>query len=233
MGVTTVSQVINAVKTTLQETTQDGTRWRNSELLGYLNEAYQDIVRLNPDANAKNEEITCVAGTKQSIPATGLRLLDVIRNITPSKRAISSVPRRQLDSTIPEWHGSEVSVGKGVEHYTFDAIDPKNFYVYPGATIENEAAGTTNILIEIIYSAVPIAHMIDGEAIPEDVVNIDDVYVPAVKNYIIHRAYDKDAEFSGNAEKANNYYQRYLQALGNKQQIDMATSPNQKANQGL
>ncbi|HAO02938.1 MAG TPA: hypothetical protein DCQ42_14780, partial [Halomonas sp.] len=54
MAVTTVGTVIRNAKLVLQEVTAAGTRWTNEELLGWLNEAYQAIVQIKPDASAIN-----------------------------------------------------------------------------------------------------------------------------------------------------------------------------------
>ena len=55
MAVTTVGEILRRTKIILQELTQNGTRWTNEELLGWLNESYQAIVAIKPDASSANK----------------------------------------------------------------------------------------------------------------------------------------------------------------------------------
>ena len=77
----TVQSVIDRVQTTLQDTT--GVRWPVvSELVLWINDAQREIALLKPDASAKNETVTLVTGTKQTIPSGGNRLLRAVRNMS-------------------------------------------------------------------------------------------------------------------------------------------------------
>src|SRR5690554_214108 len=106
----TVAEIVNNAKRIMQEVNPDGSvadegvRWKNDEFGGWLNEFYQAAVGLKPDASTVNEEVTLVAGTKQGIPATGLRLLDVIRNTTGKMTGISVTTRQSLDTVRRAWH---------------------------------------------------------------------------------------------------------------------------------
>lgn len=216
MAVTTVENIVQRTKTTLQEVTADGTRWTNEELITWLNEAYQSIIGLRPDAASANESLNLVAGTKQTIPASGLRLLDVVRNMGGSKRAIMVCDRRQLDATRRGWHGEPES--SEIEHFVFDGMAPRHFYVYPPS-----AAG---VEVEIVYSRVPEPHSPNFSISKTDTIKLDDSYAPAIVDYILYRAYSKDADFAGNANRAAMHYNAFNTQLGGKGQMDMGTSPN-------
>lgn len=218
MALTTVAELIASVKTSLMEVSTDGTHWKNSELLGYLNESYKAIMSLKPDANTINESFTAVDGTKQALPDAGIRLVDVVRNLSPVSRSVSVVLRKQLDMADPDWHDSRVTETTGIEQYIYDELNPKNFYLYPGAIV-----GTT---IEIIYSKIPTAHAISVQVIPTGVISIDDSHVPAILNYILYKAFDKDAGDSVNAARADTYFARFGQLLTGNSKTEMATSPN-------
>jgi len=110
-----------------------GDRWLDTELLGYLNMAIKQTIILKPDASTKTEAVQLVSGTRQSLPATGYQLIDVIRNMgadgnTPG-RIVRLLRRQTLDNSDPDWHTTENAV---VQHYTYDEREPRNFYVYPG-----------------------------------------------------------------------------------------------------
>jgi hypothetical protein len=218
MALTTVAELIASVKTSLAETSVDGTRWKNSELLGYLNESYKAIMSLKPDANTINESFTAIDGTKQSLPDTGIRLVDVVRNLSPVERSISVVARKQLDMASPNWHSSRVTATTGIEQYIYDELNPKNFYLYPGAIVGTE--------VEIIYSKIPDAHAISVQVIPAGVISIDDSHVPAIISYVLYKAFDKDSGDTINAARAEAYFARFGTLLTGNAKTEMATSPN-------
>jgi len=218
MATTLVSDLIASAKLLLQETTTGGTRWKNEELLGWLNESYKAIVQGKPGASAITEDLALAAGTKQSVPAAGLRLLDVIRSTdqTGDGLSITLVSRHQLDTTRRGWHRETETVD--VEHYIYNPDDPKTFYVYPPAV-----AATT---VEVIYSAVPIAHGEAAITAPSEVIKLDDIYAPVMLDYIMYRAYSKDADHTANANRAMLHYRAYREALGLKVQVDRSVNPN-------
>ena len=214
-----VQSVIDRVQTTLQDTT--GVRWPvASELVLWVNDAQREIALLKPDASANNVTVTLAEGTKQDVPADGNRLLRVVRNIKADgsgARAIRLVAREVLDTQTPDWHDPTVTGDAAhaatVKHYVYDEQNPRNFYVYPGV------AGVTT-KVEIIYSANPATV---GQS---DNLGIPDIYANAVMNYVLYMAYMKDAEYTGNSQRASSHFQLFNATITGKGQIDAITSPN-------
>jgi hypothetical protein len=204
----------------LQDTT--GVRWPVvGELVLWVNDAQREIALLKPDASAQNDTVTLVAGTKQTIPSTGNRLLKAVRNMSASsggagRRAVRLVDREVLDAQTPDWHDPTVSGDAAhasvVQHYIYDESNPRNFYVYPGVS--------GSAYLEIIYSANPT---IVGQ---NDNLSIPDIFANAIMNYVLYMAYMKDAEFAGNAQRASNHYQVFTASVTGKAQIDAITTPN-------
>jgi len=220
MAITTVGEILRRAKLILQEITQNGTRWTNEELLGWLNEAYQAVVAMKPDASALNAEMACAAGTKQTIPADGHRLLDVVRNTAPAAGGLSVMPttRAALDATRRGWHGETRSVT--IEQFVFDDHDPRHFYVYPPA-----ADGAK---LEIIYSSVPVPHAKEqATTASTESIRLGDSYAPALVDYILFRAYSKDAEHAANLNRAQMHNGAFITALGAESQAGVLYSPNQ------
>ena len=216
-----VQDVINRAQTVLQDTT--GVRWPVvTELVLWVNDAQREIALLKPDASATNATITLVAGTKQSIPVAGNRLLKAVRNMSSAassgtgKRAVRLVDREVLDAQTPDWHDPTVSGDAAhtaiVKHYIYDEANPRNFYVYPGV------AG--NAFLEIIYSSNPAAVALNGN------LSIPDIFANAILNYVLYMAYMKDAEFAGNAQRASSHFQLFTASVTGKGQIDAITNPN-------
>lgn len=216
----TVQSVIDRAQAILQDTT--GIRWPvTSELVLFVNDAQREIALLKPDASASNTTVTLVTGTKQSIPADGNRLLRVVRNMSAAssgtgKRSIRLVSREILDSQTPDWHDPSVSGDAShtsiVKHYIYDESNPRNFYVYPGV------AG--NAYVEIVYSANPATVAQSGN------LSIPDIFANAVTDYVLFRAYTKDAEYAGNNQRAGTHYNLFINSVTGKGQIDIISSPN-------
>ena len=217
MAVTKVGDILRRCKKVLQEVTQNGTRWANEELLDWLNESYQAITGIKPDASSLNAEITCTVGTKQKIPDDGLMLLDVVRNTTGDGMAVIRTSRAALDSTRRRWHGEDPQ--DEVEQFVFDDQDPRHFYVYPPAM--------ATVKLEVIYASVPLPHaMTEAKDDSVEVIRLPDAYAPAMVDYILSRAYAKDAEHAANLQRSTMHMQAWQAALGLKGQVDVAVSPN-------
>ena len=215
-----VQSVVDRVQITLQDTT--GVRWPvTSELVLWVNDAQREIALFKPDATAKNTTVTLVAGTKQSIPNDGNRLLRIVRNMSAAvdgtgARVVRIVDREVLDAQSPTWHDplvtGDAAHGAIVKHYIYDDSNPINFYVYPGVT--------GSAFVEIIYSANPVS------VTQNDNLDIPDIYGNAVVNYVLYSAYMKDAEYVGYSQRAANHYQLFMASIAGKSQIDVVTSPN-------
>jgi hypothetical protein len=216
-----VSDIITRARILLND--QDGTRWLDTELVSWINDAQKLISMTRPDASVANQALTLVAGTKQAIPASGFRLLDVVRNIgvdgVTGGRSIRIVDRVVMDTQDRMWHTSTAS--GTIIHFIYDNRDPKNFYVYPPAV-----AGTK---IEVMYSVSP-TEIVYNVVTPATTLNTDltvsDIYLESVLNYVMSRCYSKDAEFSQNPQLAGGYLQTVYSMLGIKTQKDVAFSPD-------
>ena len=216
----TVQSVIDRVQTTLQDTT--GVRWPVvGELVLWVNDAQREIALLKPDAAAKNTTITLATGTKQDIPSDGNRLLRVVRNMSAAaggvgKRSVRIVSREVLDAQTPDWHDPTITGDAAhtniIKHYVYDESNPRNFYVYPGAS--------GDVYLEIIYSANPATVAL------ADNLDIPDIFANAVMNYVLYMAYMKDAEYAGNSQRAVNHFQLFTASITGKGQLDAVTSPN-------
>jgi hypothetical protein len=186
-------------------------RWSKPELLRYITDGERQIVLLRPDAGSITATLTLVAGSKQSIPeSTGIRFLRAIRNMgvapnpdTPG-RAIRECSRVALDNEMPDWHF--VNPTTTIQHYVFDNIAPKTFYVYPPAQ--------PNTKIEVVYSAVPPPVTAEGQQL-----SLTDQYINALLDWVLYRCYAKDASYAGNMQRA----QAHLEAFGNSLQMTMQT----------
>lgn len=217
MGTLTAQSIIDKAATILQDATN--VRWTSNELLGWLNDGQRQIALMRPDASVTTGNVTLVSGTKQSLPAGGLRLLDVVRNMgvggATAGDAVRLVDREILDTQVPGWHYTTASTT--IKHFIFDGRNPKVFYVYPPAT-------GTSPTVEAIYSVSP-----SDVAAAGNTITLDDIYQNPLLDWVLYRAFSKDAEYAANEELAKKHVSAFMAALGAKTEVDIATSPNKNA----
>ena len=200
------SSIIRRVVETMQDNTS--VRWPVAELVRYLNDGQREVVLYRPDSMVTNATVALVTGAKQSIPSTGSKLIDVIRNTAGTKRSVRMTVRNILDTQSPNWYN--LTGVTEILHYMYDPRDPKVFYVYPPAA----ASGAS---VEVVYSAYPtdIAEPADGAVYSAVTGNISlpDIYGNVLADYILYRAYTKDSEYAGNAQRAQAHYAAFQAAL--------------------
>lgn len=201
------SEIINRATLILQDETN--IRWTRPELLGWVNDAQREIVVHRPAASSINTTLTLAPGSRQELPPAGIQLLDVIRNV--NGRAVRIVSRNILDAQQPDWHQHRQDVA--IKHFMFDDRSPRNFYVYPPA-----AQGAK---LEVSYSTAPVDATTESSQL-----SLNDIYANAILDFVLYRAYTKDADFAGNAARAESHYQKFASAVGIKQQGDAVVSPN-------
>lgn len=212
MAALVTTPIVSRVSEILQDT--ENFRWTLPELLSYITDAAREVCIYKPEACAKTATVTLVAGTKQSLPADGSVLLDVVRNMgvggaTPG-RVPRLVSRDLLDAQNPNWHASTPAAE--AKHYTFDPQSQKVFYVYPPQPV-------TPGSLELVYAAAPV-ELTGGGTLP-----LDDTWLPAIVNYVLYRCYAKDAEYAGNSTLAVTYYQAFNAMLAGKTGSESLSDP--------
>ncbi|HEX7116270.1 MAG TPA: DUF6682 family protein [Steroidobacter sp.] len=215
--------ILADVRQTLQD--EGSTRkWSDVDLVGYGNEGVRTIALFKPDATAKTATIALAAGTRQLLPADGLRLIKLTRNMgadgnTPG-RPVHVADAETLARFAPDWH-TRVGVDE-IENYAYDENDPKVFWVFPPAKAGRRVEG--------VYSAVPAA--MDAAGLNYDnpvvVVPLDDVYEAVLKAWMLRCAFGVEISSITSQRLATRYEQSFASMLGIKWRIDMFVSPNQQ-----
>jgi hypothetical protein len=222
MATVKVVEIIQRVQVILQDTTF--VRWPALELQLWINDSYREIVNLKPDVNTQTGTFTCAVGPRQVLTtsfANAIRLIDIIRNVASAstKQAVRLVDRNILDDQRKGWYNETTSIN--IDHYMFDARLPKEFMVYPPAT--NTAQ------LEVVYSQVPAAHTLTEAQLinpaTTEVIRIDDSYSNAMLDYVLYRAYSKDADYAANAQRAVAHYQAFQNAISGKITTEAASRP--------
>lgn len=212
---TLTQTLINRARTILQDA--EGTRWPDLELLGWINDGQREAILVKPSANARNLSVRLVQGTRQSLPADGVQLIDVVRNMgaagTDPGKAVRIVLREVLDAQVPDWHSE--TPASSIKHYVYSVLDPQTFYVYP----PSNGLG----YVELVYGALPADVTIQGS------ISLGDIYANALLDYVLYRAYSKDSEFSSDQNRAVIYQSAFISALVGKSKVEAGTNPNSTA----
>lgn len=222
MATVKVVDLIVRAQTLLQD--EDSVRWTVAELQYWLNDAYKETIGLRPDANTQTAEYTCTVGPRQLLTGsfpTAIRLVEVVRNLATAsnKSGVRLTDRRSLDAQQRSWYSETPSAS--IELYMFDQRVPKEFLVYPPAS----AAAR----LEVIYSVLPADHTLSEAQLLDpttaETIRIDDIFATALLDYVLYRAFSKDAEQTAMMSRAVAHYQAFQNALGVKQQVNAASQP--------
>lgn len=184
-------------------------RWPESEMLGWLNDSRRELAVVRPDIYSTIATQSLDAGAKQMLPTGGLRLMDVPRNT--SGPAITITKRGFLDQQNPGWH--QMTASTTVKHFMLDERAMNTYWVYPPA-----ASGAS---VEVIYQQAPTDYTTTS-----NLTAYEELYGGAMVDYICYRAFSKDSEYAGSAERAIAHYNQFLNALKIGRANDLTNSGN-------
>lgn len=218
MPTTLVKDVLYRISTQLHDISPQFTRWTQRELVSWLNDGQKAIAKYMPSSCSRVDSVKLVPGTKQSIeniPSANIKngdgtpsanvqghyLQSVISNMgadgVTRGRAVRVVDREVLDVNSPNWHSA---TDPEVTQYTFDPRAPKVFYVSPGVP------ASPAVWLELSYLANPVEIPLVGDygmdSASTTTLSVGDKYIDDLVNYVLARAYMKDAEFAGNGNMA-------------------------------
>lgn len=209
MGLVLASSIIDQAAELIQD--EGFVNLTHSEALGWLNDGQRAAALLDPTVYTTTGIVALVPGTKQSI--SGIELLAVHRNMgtdgTTPGEAIRLVDRGVKDDYNPDWHTDPASAD--IEEYMFDDRDTSLFYVYPQPITPNYIEVTQSVSPpDVQVAALPIV--------------LDDVYAPALIEFIAFRFFSRDAE-EAMASKAASHAQMFASLVSRKVEVDAANSP--------
>jgi len=203
----TAKNILDRASMIIQDLTN--VRWPETEILNWLNDSRRELAVVRPDIYSTMATKALTAGAKQDLPADGLRLMDIPRNT--SGAAITVTQRGFLDQQNPGWH--QMAGSSTVKHFMVDERNPSTFWVYPPAT--------SGASVEVIYQKAPTDYTTSST-----LTAYEELYGGAMVDYVCYRAFSKDSEYAGNAQRALAHYQQFANALGIGRQNDFANSAN-------
>jgi hypothetical protein len=209
-GTTDIEQIFIAVNQQLQDTLAITYPYAN--LLPYLNLGIQEIINLKPDAYPVTENLDLVTGPIQALGTDQISIIDVICNMGTGSTVggvIRSIDKMAMDNLLPDWMTHPTSTE--VIFVVLDARDPKTFYTYP------PVASNTLKLRAVVAEAA------DQLTAITDTFPLDASYKPATVDYIVYRALIEETTVPNAINKAQVFFNKFLQDLGLKQQVEQAT----------
>lgn len=175
--------------------------WTDAELLRYLNEGIAALAEYRPEEFATTAVVSLVAGTKQTVPTSGFRILKVIRavgNDDSPGRGARQVTLDSLNAHDPNWAGA---TGAALREYALDPHEPTTYWVNPPQP-------ATPLKAEISYAVYPSAAAA-GQDLP-----VDKRYTGALLDYTLARAFEKDADY-GDDPRGQMHMNQFLGVVRN------------------
>lgn len=244
-----VKDVLSQVSVSLGDMNPQFTRWTESELVGWLNEAQRVIVKYLPFANVRLDAVKLQPGSRQSIralaadavksgdgipvtsPITGTVVQGVVRNMgadgETAGRVIRLVERDLLDMSDPLW---TTRYGESITQYVYDPRQPQVFYVTPAVPKDKQ------VWVELDYVADPelIAAPEEGKTLyaatgtDSTTISLGDKYSDDIVNYMMARSYMKDAEITANASLMATHVNLFTASINAQSLTVLGINPNLK-----
>lgn len=200
-----VSDVTDRIQKTLYDET--GVIWNIDEILSHFNNAVSDIATDDPTASVFNDAFTMVAGIKQRVPDSAVRIVDVPYNLDGDGNPGRSITGAQVDAiraARPNWANSPPS--PTIRNWALDPRDPRTFYVWPPAIAGGQ--------VQIVYPFVPANVTATTDDFP-----LPNMYTEEVYAYVLWHCFERNDKY-GNADKAERFKAMYMGGL----QSDESTS---------
>lgn len=182
-----------------------------------LNEAILATAMYRPDATVMMANIAIVAGTKQTLPNDAVRLLRVVRNInnTTAGKTVRLMSLDRISDRVSDWHNK---TGSEILEYAYETTNPLVFWVFPSLT------DITNRYLEVVYQKALTPISASSETFP-----INNVYFPAVKEWMLYVLWGGDDEQSPNYNKALKRQESFFNLLQVKTASDTNSPSDSKA----
>ncbi len=199
-------------------------KWDEVDLFSHVSEGQQVTVLVKPDAYVLNSAVKLEAGVLQTV--SGIQLIRIPYNMGTDGATIGApieiVDMDKFSRMNPSW--TTETVAATVEKVMFDPDDPTKFYVFPPQPASNQG------YVQQVRGACPDSL----EALGEDPyyhvpIVLGDQYRPVLVNYVIFKAYDKDAAVTQYAaQRSIHHFNLFVNALGRQDLLKKEYSPNKK-----
>lgn len=211
-----VRRVLSDAQVQLQDT--GGVRWPAPELAGYLDEALTQLVAARPDLFTHERALALDAGVEQNLPDDCLTLIDIPRNLSSAARPIHQCERRALALVAPDWYRRRQSAE--IRHFIYDPRAPRRFEVFPPAIDGTQVQA----LVVTAPAGIPIPPAATAASASGEI-DLPITFQSPLLDFVLHRAWAKDAEYAGNAQLSAAYLELWSRAINTQAQSTTTVRP--------
>lgn len=202
---TTVDQILAPARRVLSDV--DATRWDDDDLVEWLNHGIRATIDLKPSANVAPVTFALAPGSIQALPDEVAALIKVQSLNLGGTLPVSVTPvdKERLESEDPDWMAA--TENEQAVHYVVDPETPKFLWLYPPQPV-----GTSSTMT--ILAAVYPDRVRSGQDLP-----IHDRYSSALIDYIISRAFMRDAAEGTSNPRVRDHYTLFMEAILGKEAV--------------
>lgn len=205
MAALTVDQVLARAASTLLDELK--VRYTATDMVRFLSDAQRRVCVLKPSAYSTTLTIGLIAGTKQTLPGTARRLLNVLCNTdaggTTPGRSILPIKREVLNAENINWHFKPL--GRAIEHFVYEPqLDPTVFYVYPAPS------SPSSQYIRCVFALQPPECTVGGA------LSIEEMWHDVLADYVVARVISRDGEAGNQLQRAQLHMTAFYNGLGMK-----------------
>lgn len=213
----TIKQVVDQARAQLQDAAKR--YWSDQELVDYANDGRRMLYATQPEVYESTEDVTLIEGARQALPNGSNKLFRPIANVSAlSQRAITTIDAELLGRSRPRWRAE--GAADEIVHVMYRELEPKVYDTYPPAK-----AGTQ---IKISYAKPPTDFTTaDLAASPPPTLTAEGELASALIDYVLHRAFGKQADTSPDAgQMSGDYLKLFLSKIGAEDQATVGRSTN-------
>lgn len=194
-----VSDIINRVA---KELIDDGfVYWSADEHISNLNDAVSAILFVKPEATRATVEVDVATGQSRiSLPGDAYTILSVNQ---VDGIGVQYIAMSELDRLYPDWRNMTDTPSNWTKYDNEDT----SFWLFPAPNADTKA--------EIDYAKQVRASSID------DTLSIQATYEPMLFDYMLYRAYSKNANSEASVARANLHLRSFELLLKGKSNIDV------------
>jgi hypothetical protein len=183
---------------------EEHANWSEPELLAWIEEAIGALADIRPDLFNRVVDAPLVAGVKQEAPPTAVRILRVLgtEGLGGVFRTVTRFNMRSMDAARPGWREDPSGVAR--QYALVD--DDRVFYVYPPQDGGDVAQIEAVVLPEVKR---PTDNGYDDHEL-----DVDPRYRRVLVDYALYRAFLKDMNIEGAAQRAQAHYAAFMSGTG-------------------
>lgn len=246
-----VRELLWRVSGLLSDTAPQFNRWREDELVNWLNDGQLAIAKYLPAAFSDIYTVKTRPGSVQTIDTIaqadwrkadgtagdrvlyGVSCQDFLNNMgtdgaTPGDALPPPVSRKILDQQRPGWHTGS---GPVVRQVIYDPKLPRQYLIQPPAPAANPPWVRVGLVVRpalVTGAGTPETPVYNYAGSNATLISLNDEFVDDLVNYICARAYMKNAEYTADPTKAAQFANLFISQLNGYVAALTGTNPNLK-----